>query len=314
MSRRIAAIGLAAVALFSACSDGGDDEVAITGRSNLDGENTAAASFPVTVTNGDRQVTIEERPEQIVSLSATSTEVLFAIGAGDQVVAVDDQSDHPPEAPVTDLSGFTPNVEAIVAYEPDLVIAGFDPGELVSGLEALDIDVLFHDAPADLDGAYDQWRQLGEVTGHLDEATALVDETADEIDTLVAQVSEPEEPLTYFHELDDTLFTATSDTFIGQIYSLAGLENIADGADPGNSYPQLSAEFVVEADPDFIFLGDSECCGQSLETVAARPGWASITAVESGQVIPLDDDIVSRWGPRITEFLALVVEAVSSAT
>jgi iron complex transport system substrate-binding protein len=303
---------LAATALFSACSDGGSDDVASGGSTTIDSSD-AASAFPVTITNGDREVTLDERPDRIVSLSSTGTEVLFAVGAGDQVVAVDEQSDYPPEAPITDLTGFTPNVEAIADYEPDLVVASFDPGELVASLEALDIAVVLHDAPDDLDGAYEQMLQLGTVTGHLSEAQQLVDDTKADIETLVAEVPDPDEPLTYFHELDDTLFTATSATFIGQIYALVGLENIADDAEPGNAYPKLSAEFVIDADPDFVFLADGECCGQSLETVAARPGWGSMAAVESGQVVSLNEDIVSRWGPRITEFLEVVVDALASA-
>ena len=309
MSRRLAAVGLAAAALLAACGDSGSNDATSDVRAQTDSQST----FPVTVTNGDREVTVKEEPESIVSLSATATEVLFAIGAGPQVAAVDDQSDYPAEAPTTDLSGYTPNIEAIVAYEPDLVVAAFDPGDLVSSLSALDIPILFHDAPNDLDGAYAQMIQLGQVTGQVDEAKALIDQTEDEIDSLVADVPEIDGPLTYFHELDDTLFTATSTTFIGQIYALAGLENIADDADPGNPYPQLSAEFVIEADPDFVFLADADCCGQSLETVADRPGWGSMSAVRSGQVIPLDEDVVSRWGPRITEFLATVVDAARAA-
>lgn len=309
MSRQLAAVGLAAAALFSACSDTGSNDATSDVRSETDSQLT----FPVTVTNGDREVTLDEQPEAIVSLSSTATEVLFAIGAGAQVAAVDDQSDYPPEAPTTDLSGYTPNVEAIVAYEPDLVVAAFDPGDLVAALAQLDIAVLLHEAPDDLDGAYAQMIQLGQLTGHVAEAEEQVEETKDEILSLSRDVPPRDELLTYFHELDDTLFTATSATFIGQIYSLAGLENIADEADPGNSYPQLSAEYIIEADPDFVFLGDSDCCGQSLETVAARPGWDAITAVQQEQVISLDDDIVSRWGPRITEFLATVVDAVKSA-
>jgi iron complex transport system substrate-binding protein len=257
----------------------------------------------------------EEVPQRIVSLSATATEVLFAIGAGEQVVAVDEQSNFPPEAPTTDLSGFTPNLEAITTYQPDLVVLSDDRAELVTGLDTLGIDTIVNDAAVTLDDAYDQIAQLGITTGHVDEAAALVADMRSEIDALAAQVPERAEPLTYYHELDDTLYSVTSDTFIGEIYTLAGLESVADAADPTGEfggYPQLSPELLVDADPDFIFLADTKCCGQTAETVAQRPGFVALTAVEEGRVVELDDDIASRWGPRIVDLLRTVVEATAA--
>jgi iron complex transport system substrate-binding protein len=118
-------------------------------------------------------------------------------------------------------------------------------------------------------------------------------------------------PPTYYHELDNTFFSATSKTFIGSIYSLLGLKNIADPADKkASGYPQLSPEYIINTNPQIIFLADTKCCGQSLQTVRKRPGWAKITAVRDGRVIALDDDIVSRWGPRIVDFLQTVEAAL----
>ena len=120
------------------------------------------------------------------------------------------------------------------------------------------------------------------------------------------------EALTYYHELDPTFFTVTSATFIGQVYTLLGLDNIADPADAdGYGYPQLSAEYIVEQDPDLIFLADTKCCGQTPETVAARPGWSELTAVTTGAIVPLDDDVASRWGPRVVDFLRTVATKVA---
>ena len=268
--------------------------------------------FPVTVTAANGDVVVEQRPTAIVSLSPTATEMLYAIGAGDQVVAVDDQSNFPEEAPVTDLSGFTPNVEAIAEFEPDLVVISFDPGDLTSSLQALGIPVLLQPAAKTLDDTYAQIEQLGAATGHIGDAAELVARMQADIDEIVASVTPPAEPLTYYHELDPTFFTVTSATFIGQVYALLGLENIADPADAdGYGYPQLSAEYIVDADPDLIFLADTKCCGQSPETVAARPGWSELTAVRTGAVIPLDDDVASRWGPRVVEFLRTVAGKVA---
>lgn len=263
---------------------------------------------------GDDAATEGDTPERIVSLSPTATEILFAIGAGEQVVAVDDQSDFPADVPVTDLSGFEPNLEAIIDFEPDLVVASGLPDDVVTGLEAIDAVVLLHDAATVLDDSYDQIAELGVVTGHVDEAADLVAQMRADIDELAASVPDRDEAPTYYHELDDTLFSATSATFIGELYTLAGLENVADAADPDGElggFPQLSAEFLVSADPDFIFLADTECCGQDAGTVAARPGFADLAAVRDGRVIELSDDIASRWGPRVVDLLATIVEATA---
>ena len=267
----------------------------------------AAGAYPVTVGS----VTIAQRPERIVSLSPTATEILFAVGAGDQVVAVDDQSNYPDDAPTTDLSGFEPNIEAIVGYEPDLVVFANDLGDLAAGLEAADVPALLQPAAATLDDTYAQITDLGRATGHVEEAAEVVEEMQAEVAAIVDAA--PQDGRTYYHELDQTYFTVTSDTFIGQVYSLFGLRNIADEAgEEGNQYPQLSAEAIVDTDPDLIFLADTKCCDQSAETVAARPGWGGLTAVRTGGVVALDDDIASRWGPRIVDLLRDVAAAIEA--
>lgn len=261
---------------------------------------------------GETATTATDAPQAIVSISPTATEMLFAIGAGKQVKAVDDQSSYPADAPKTTLSGFTPNVEAIVGYDPDLVVLSNDTGEVVAGLKAAGVDTLLLPAAKTLEESYAQITQLGEATGHEDEAADLVEEMEDDIEELVSSLPERAKALTYYHELDPTFFSATSQTFIGEVYRLAGLENIADPADSDKSgYPQLSPEFILEKNPDLIFLADTKCCQQSQETVAARPGWKEITAVREGRVVQLDDDIASRWGPRVVDLLQTVVKAVA---
>ena len=256
--------------------------------------------------------------ERIVSLSPTATEMLFAIGAGGQVVAVDSNSNYPRQAPRTSLSAYQPNIEAIAGYKPDLVVYSDDPGELAAGLAKLGIPALKQPAATRLDDTYAQLDQLGRATGHVAEAGRLTASMRAEIQKIAA-APRPQRPLTYYHELDKNLYTATSKTFIGQLYSLLGMENIADAADKQKSgYPQLSAEYVVKANPDLIFLADTKCCGQSARTVAARDGWDRITAVKSDGVVELDDDVASRWGPRVVDFLKTIsakantLEAVGS--
>ena len=251
-------------------------------------------------------------PKRIVSLSPTATEMLFAIGAGGQVAAVDSNSNYPKEAPKTDLSAYEPNLEAIAGYKPDLVVYSDDPGELAAGLGKLSIPAMAEPAATGLDGTYAQIDQLGQATGHEAEAARLTATMKAEIAKIVA-AGRPERHLTYYHELDKNLYTATSKTFIGQLYAQLGMKNIADAADKDASgYPQLSAEYVVKADPDLIFLADTKCCGQSAKTVAARDGWGDLTAVRTGGVVELDDDVASRWGPRVVDFLKTVAAKVQT--
>ena len=292
-------------------------ETATTAASTAAGSGEAA-TFPVTIDAANGEVSLEAQPGAIVSLSPTATEMLFAIGAGPQVTAVDDQSNYPAEAPVTDLSGFEPNVEAIAAKQPDLVVVADDTAGLTESLGQLGIPVLSLPAATKFDDVYTQIEQLGVATGNVGGATELVGQMQADIAAIVDGLPEQPRPLTYYHELDNTLFSATSDTFIGQVYALLGLQNIADAADQqGSGYPQLSQEFVIQSNPDLVFLADTICCGQSADTVAARPGWDQLNAVQNGHVIPLSDDVASRWGPRIVDYLAEVaaaMEAVQPAT
>jgi iron complex transport system substrate-binding protein len=271
-----------------------------------------AARFPVSITQPDGVVvTIEHQPRRVISLSPSATEMLFAIGAGPQVVAVDDQSNYPSNAPTTKLSGFQPNIEAIAGYAPDLVVASEDAGSLVHGMQALNVPILIEPAAKTLDDSYLQIKQLGMATGHSVDADALVAKMRSEISAFVSLLSRPARPLTVYHELDNTYFSATSATFIGQVYKMLGLENIADGAaGKVSDYPQLSAEYIVASNPDLIVLADTKCCKQDLGTVARRPGWGGIAAVKSGQVVGIDDDIASRWGPRVIDFMRAIAPHV----
>jgi iron complex transport system substrate-binding protein len=246
-------------------------------------------------------------PTRIVSLSPTATEDLFAIGAGKQVVAVDNQSDYPKSAPITKLSGYTPNAEAIAAYNPDLVVVSYDGGHIVEALGKLKIPVLVEPGAATLAQAYGQITQLGKKTGHSAAAAKVVARMKARIASIAASMPHPSPPLTVYHELGTDLYSATSKTFIGRIYTLLGLKDIADAADKtGSGYPQLSEEYIVSADPKLIVLADTVCCGQTVAKVDKRPGWSSIAAVTGNGVLAVNDDIASRWGPRIVDFMQQV--------
>ena len=274
---------------------------------------SSASAFPVTVTGTNGEVTIDQLPTRIVSLSPSATEDLFAIGAGNQVIAVDDQSTFPLGAPMTKLSGFEPNVEAIAGYQPDLVVYATETGGLGSSLKKLGIPALQLDAAASLDDVYGQIETLGQATGHVPEAATLAGTMRSTIQGIVAN-ADMSAGLTFYYELDDTYYSVTSNTFIGQLFSQLGLTNIADQAKKASSgYPQLSGEYIIAANPDLIFLADTKCCHQSATTVAARAGWKDITAVRNGNVVALDDDVASRWGPRVVDLLQQIADAAAAA-
>lgn len=271
--------------------------------------DTAADTTADTTT--DMTGPMDDAPHAIISLSPSSTEQLFAIGAGSQVIAVDQYSDYPAEALALphDLSGFEPNVEAIAALNPDLVVMESD--SIKAQLEALGITVFVAFAPSTFDDLYTQIEQLGAATGHVGDAAELVGQMQTDIAAAVAAIPEQTEPLSIYHELDETYYSVTSNTFIGQVYELFGLTNIADDVEPGNDYPQLNAEYIISSAPDVIFLADTKYSLQSAETVGARAGWSEIPAVANGNVVPMDDDIASRWGPRIVDYIKAVSAALS---
>ncbi|TDD60814.1 ABC transporter substrate-binding protein [Actinomadura darangshiensis] len=293
-----AVIAIGVITLAAAC--GGDDGKA--------GEGEDGKTVTVQAANG--AVAVPAKPKRIVSLSPTHTETLFAIGAGSQVVAVDDYSNHPSNAPRTKLSGFKPNAEAVIAYKPDLVVLSDDLSGIVKALEKVKVPVLLEPAATKLDEAYDEIMDLGQATGHTAEATKVTGGMRAEIQKTVAASSKAK-GLTYYHELDNQLHSVTSTTFVGQVYGLFGLQNIADKADKASGgYPQLSREYLLKQDPDLIFLADTKCCGQNAGALAKRPGWSDLDAVKSNGVVELDDDIASRWGPRLPEFVKVIGDAV----
>ncbi|MEY3802129.1 MAG: hypothetical protein RLZZ51_411, partial [Actinomycetota bacterium] len=162
-----------------------------------------------------------------------------------------------------------------------------------------------------LEDSYAQIEQLGALTGHLDLAVQLTAQMKDEIAATVADAGTLSEPISYYYELDNTYYSVTSNTFIGQIFSMFGLTNIADTAEAGNDYPQLSSEVIVSSDPTTIFLADTKCCAQTPETVSVRDGWQKMSAVMNKNIVQLDDDIASRWGPRVVDLVKSIREAIA---
>jgi iron complex transport system substrate-binding protein len=296
-SRALLALPAALLLTLTAC---GDDSSASDSAAP---EGSASDAFPVTVTGADGELTLDEQPDTIVSMSATATEMLFAIGAGDQVEAVDDTSNYPEDAPTTDLSAFTPNAEAIAEYAPDLVVLSDDLNGIVDALDALSVPTLLLPAAETLDDSYEQLEVLGDATGHAEEADEVVADMQDRITAAVDSVPAEAQGMSVYHELDPSFYSAASSTFIGSIYAQFGLDNIADGApDATGGYPQLSAEYIAGQAPGLIVLADTKCCGETAATVAQRPAFGTLPAVQEGRILEADDDIASRWGPRIADF------------
>ena len=321
MTRRVAVAVVAASALLAAgCSSSKSAPASPGSAPSISGNSAASkpASFPTTVTAKNGTVKLAAEPRKIVSLSPAATEDLFAIGADSQVVAVDDQSTYPANAPKTALSGLTPDAEAIAKYNPDLVVIAYDTKNIVEQLGKLNVPVLWFDAPNTLDDAYGQITALGAATGHADQAAAEVADMKQKIGAALAAAKKPATPLKYYYEVGTPgNYSATSKTFIGSIFAQFGLTNIADPADKtGNGYPQLSDEYLVTAAPDLIFLADTKCCQQNVGSVAARPGWSAIPAVKNeakGTIVGLDDDIASRWGPRLVDLVQQISDHVNKA-
>jgi iron complex transport system substrate-binding protein len=297
------ALALAASLTVAGCGDGN------TSPSGDAGPTVSSADFPVTIDAVNGEVVLEKQPERIVSLSPSATEILFAIGAGDQVVAADDYSTYPAQAPTTELSAYDPNVEAIAGYAPDLVVIANDTNGIVGALAKLDIPAIVNPAPATIDEGYDGVAALGLATGHVDEtATVVADMRAAVDDALDAA---PQEGLRVYHELDETFYAASSNSFIGSVYDALGATNIADAADkPKSGYPQMTEEAIIAADPELIVITDQ--VSYTADDVASRPGWEDVSAVRNGNIVTVDADISSRWGPRLPQLVESIADALAS--
>jgi iron complex transport system substrate-binding protein len=289
------------------------------GQNGSGSARTSGAGFPVTVTTAAGQTHVASRPDAIISLSPTVTEMLYAIGAGKQVKAVDDYSDYPKGAPMTKLSAFEPNAEAIAGYNPDLVIISNNIDGITAKLTALSIPVLDLPAAANVSGVYAEITELGKATGHVAQAQAEDSKIRTDIAAIIKSEPKHSKPVTYYYELgSNPYYSVTDSTFIGSVLSLLGMKSIADtatGAAAAGGYPELSQEFILKSNPDYILLSDTgDNGGQSLASLTSRPGWSALTAVKDKHVIALNADIASRWGPRIVQLLQTVASAVKSGS
>lgn len=292
LTRRVAVLAAASTVFLAACGGGGSSDT-------TDGPDNSSVCA-----NTDKKV---------LSLSPTATEMVYAIGAGDQVVAVDSLSNFPAEAAakVTKISAFEPNAEEILGYDPDIVLISNDMNSITAQLQSVkpEIEVWTGAAPTAIGDVYMQIEALGALLCRETEAATVIDTMETEINAALSGAVAPE-GASYFYELDNTLYSVTSATFVGSLLASTGITNIADGVEEGNNYPQLNAESIISANPSVIFLADVKCCGQNEAEVAKRPGWSAIDAVRNGRVVEIDDDVASRWGPRIVELVQIMASAV----
>jgi iron complex transport system substrate-binding protein len=268
--------------------------------------------WPIAVAAANGTVTIKDLPRRIVSLDPTATEDLYAVGAGTQVVAVDQHSDFPPGAPVTSLSGTDPNIGAITKYNPSLVISQNDP-RLLRALRKRGIPVLIEPEVSNLPDAYSQIEQIGRATGHAYQADETVANMEEVIDHIVAQAGTKYQGLTSYWEVSAKTHgpyrSATSATLVGHIMAMFGLTNIAAADGPG-AEPELPGAEIAAARPQIIFLADA---GQTPAMVAARPGWGDIPAVKDHHIVTLNPNLASRWGPRLPQLIEEIASALASA-
>lgn len=276
--------------------------------------SSAASGFPVTVTAGGSTVHITHRPARILCLSASATQMLYALGAGPQVVAVDKYSTWPKDAPRTKLTGDETSAEDYLRYRPDLVIVAYNEGTMSQQLQKLGIPDVVLAPPTGMSGVAAQLALLGKATGHVAGAARAAASFRSKVAANVSAAKGAGRGRTYYLELDNQpLYTATSKTFIGAEFSLFGMKNVADKAGHGNPYPELSAEYLLAQGPDWVFLADTVCCHVTPASFARRPGFSVLAAVKDKQVIGVNDSVASQWGPHTIEsFTALLAADLKS--
>jgi len=312
MLRKLIFILLAIGLLLTGCAPASaPTEAPAPVQTEIPAPTATQASTLLTFTDGlGREVTLTALPSRIVSLAPSNTEILFAVGAGDKIIARDSYSDYPPEAlEIPDLGSGYPSfdVEAIIALEPDLVlVSALMPPEQIKSMEERGLTVFQVPNPQTLDDLYANLEQVGRLTGNESEAAALNASLRQRVETVQAKLQGITERPLVFYELDasqdaNAPWTSGPGTFQDMLIEMAGGRNI--GAVLQGGWAQISLEELLSQDPDVILLGDYLYGGVTPEQVAARPGWDALTAVKNGKVFTFDDNLVSRPGPRLVDGL-----------
>lgn len=307
MSRILARISLVpaivAMAVLLACGSGPSSD-SQAGGGNATGTPTPAVRslYPLTVPTGDgRSITIAQAPQRIVSLSPGATEMLFAIGAGGQIAGTDRFSDYPEAAKALPKLEYTnTNVEALVALRPDLVIAAGRQRSLVPVFEQAGLKVLPMEEPSSIAGVVNRIRMMGQITDHAGEADTLASSLEQRVAAVAEQLTSVAAGPRVYHEVDPKLYAAAPNSFVGDVYTVLKAQNIVPKGD--NPYPQVSAESIISADPQVIIAGNRLPEGAPAE-IKRRPGWNVVSAVKNDRVYEVEDNLISRPGPRVVDAL-----------
>jgi iron complex transport system substrate-binding protein len=238
--------------------------------------------------------------------------MLYEIGAGSQVAGVDEYSTWPANAPRTKFTGDESSAEDYLSLRPDLVIFAFPSGTLIQQLQKLQIPVLLLPSATTIASVDSQLAELGTATGHQTGAKTVESSFAGDIASAVHSADGAGRGATYYIELDPTnYYTATSSTFIGAEFSLFGMRDIADAAGHGSQYPQISPEYILKENPDYVFLADTVCCGVNSQNFGRRPGFSVLKAVQDHHVVGVNDSVASQWGPHTMEaFVSLLARVL----
>jgi iron complex transport system substrate-binding protein len=270
----------------------------------------APTAAPIVLTDGlGRTVSLPAPAQRVVSLAPGNTEILYAIGAGPQVVGRDAYSDYPEEAKkATDIGGGFGelNTEVILAQKPDLVLASsLTPPEQLKALEGLGLTVFSVANPKDFPGLFDNIRLVAQLTGHTSQAEELIAGLQKRVAAVQEKLGTPANRPLVFYELDGTdpnaPWTPGPGSFVDRLITLAGGENL--GSQLKSEWVQVSIEELIARNPQIILIGDATWGGVTLEAVKARPGWKTLPAIQNGQLFTFDDNLVSRPGPRLVDGL-----------
>ena len=273
-------------------------------------------SYPFTLVDGyNRNVTFKEEPQRIISIAPSVTEVIYAVGADDKLVAVDLSSNYPNETEnLPKIANFpTLDVEAIIVLNPDLIFgAGITSLEDVEGLENQGFSV-FILAPFNVEDVLEDIEVVGRITNHESEASTLKDSLQARINTIEQNVTKYTfKPKIYIEYFSEPLYTYGKGTYGHDLIELAGAINMAENAT--GLYPQIDDEFVITQNPDIIFYAKGSWTTTNASTISSRTGWNIINAVKNGHIYPINEDWISRGGPRIVKALEEIHSKVKLVT
>jgi cobalamin transport system substrate-binding protein len=270
----------------------------------------------MTVVDGlGRKVTFPRAPERIVSLAPRNTELLFAIGAGDRVVAVTSFCNYPPEARRRErIGGFSSesqSLEQIVALKPDLVVADDEfQWPVITELERLGVPIVSLGAES-LAGLYRELDLLGHLTGHENDAARLTEGMKRRVEQVAAtaRTIKPEQRVTVlYHVWSEPLMTAGPSSYVGELIAICGgINMVGDAREP---YPYISQEVLLARDPEVILAPSVEAEPMTVERLRTRPGWSNLRAVRNNRIYLIDGDLISRCGPRLVDALEIMARAL----